>query len=309
MAPHYPTDNTTVTDFSGLWIPLITPFRDGRIDHEALAKLARRLCSDGVKGLVVCGSTGEAAALDEQEQRAALATTLQAVPGTPLMMGLSGYHLAQTTAWVCELSSLPLAGLLVPPPHYIRPSQAGLVHWFQTLAEASALPLVIYDIPYRTGATLERQTVLELAQHPRIQAIKDCGGDAGKTLSLIAQSRLQVLAGEDLQMFATIAQGGTGAISASAHVATRHFVQMLDLLQHQHLAQARTLWTRLVPLIEAVFAEPNPGPVKAILAQAGEIRDELRAPMCACSARHAARMREMLQALEAQSATALGAPT
>lgn len=299
MAPHHPTDNRSVTDFSGLWIPLITPFRDGKVDHDALGRLAHRLRSDGVKGLAVCGSTAEAAALDEQEQRDVLATTLQAVPGMPLMMGLSGYHLAQTTDWVRELSSMPLAGLLVPAPHYIRPSQAGLVHWFQTLAEASALPLVIYDIPYRTGVTLERQTLLELAQHARIQAIKDCGGDAGKTLALIAQGQLQVLAGEDLQIFATIAQGGTGAISASAHVATRQFVRLLDLLQKQQLAQARMLWKQLAPLIEAIFAEPNPGPVKALLAHAGEIRNELRAPMLACSAGHAARTRETLEGLQA----------
>lgn len=297
MAPHNLTVNTTVTDFSGLWIPLITPFRDGKVDHDALAKLARRLCHDGVKGLVVCGSTGEAAALDEQEQRDVLATTMQAVSGTPLMMGLSGYHLPQTTVWVRELSSLPLAGLLVPAPHYIRPSQAGLVSWFQTLAEASTLPLIIYDIPNRTGATLERQTLLELAQHPRIQAIKDCGGDTGKTLALIAQGQLQVLAGEDLQMFATIAQGGAGAISASAHVATGQFVLLVNLLRTNQLAQARTLWTRLVPLIEGVFAEPNPGPVKALLAYDGVIRDELRAPMTSCSAQHAVTMRETLVAL------------
>jgi 4-hydroxy-tetrahydrodipicolinate synthase len=294
MTSPLPRVTSAVTDFSGLWVPLITPFRDDRIDHAALAQLARRLRKDGVKGLVVCGSTGEAAALDEQEQRDALATVLQAVPGMPIVMGLSGYHLVQTQAWVRELSALPLAGLLVPAPHYIRPSQAGLLHWFHALADASALPLIVYDIPYRTGVAIEQDTLLELASHPQIQAIKDCGGDAGKTLALIAQGRLQVLAGEDLQMFACIAQGGVGAIAASAHLSTGRFVHLIDLLRRGDQARARTVWCTLLPLIEAAFAEPNPAPIKAMLEFAGAIDGGLRAPMTPCTPGHAAHLRQLM---------------
>lgn len=297
MISHPSCVTVSVTDFSGLWIPLITPFRDGNIDHAALAQLARRLRKDGVKGLVVCGSTGEAAALDTQEQRDALATVLQAVPGMPVVMGLSGYHLAQTQAWVRELGALPLAGLLVPAPHYIRPSQAGLLQWFHALADASAVPLIVYDIPYRTGVAIERSTLLELALHPRIQAIKDCGGDMGKTLALIAQARLQVLAGEDLQMFAILAQGGVGAIAASAHLATNAFVQLVALLRAGQLAQARALWHALLPLVEGSFAEPNPGPVKCMLTLTGAIDGGLRAPMAPCSPALAAQLRRVLGAL------------
>jgi 4-hydroxy-tetrahydrodipicolinate synthase len=297
---------SAVTNFSGLWIPLVTPFRDDRIDHPALAQLTRRLREDGVKGLVVCGSTGEAAALDAQEQRDALATVLQAVPGMPVVMGVSGYHLAQTQARVRELSALPLAGLLVPPPHYIRPSQAGLMQWFHALADVSAVPLIVYDIPYRTGVAIERGTLLELARHPRIQAIKDCGGDAGKTLALIAQGRLQVLAGEDLQMFATLAQGGVGAIAASAHLATAAFVQLVALLRAGHLVPAQALWPTLVPLIEASFAEPNPGPVKYMLALTGAMEGGLRAPMAPCSPALAAQLPMVLGALQQPAAMAAG---
>jgi 4-hydroxy-tetrahydrodipicolinate synthase len=293
-----PSVTPSVTDFSGLWIPLITPFRDDRVDHFALAQLARRLRKDGVNGLVVCGSTGEAAALDTQEQLDVLATVMQAVPGMPLVMGLSGYHLAQAQAWVRELSALPLAGLLVPAPHYIRPSQAGLLHWFHALADASTVPLIIYDIPYRTGVTMERNTLLELACHPRIQAIKDCGSDMGKTLALIAHGRLQVLAGEDLQLFATLAQGGVGAIAASAHLATAAFVQLVALLRAGQLAPAQALWPTLVPLVEASFAEPNPGPVKCMLALTGAIDDGLRAPMAPCSPALATQLRMVLGALQ-----------
>jgi 4-hydroxy-tetrahydrodipicolinate synthase len=280
-----PQQQTTAPtpDFSGLWIPLVTPFRDGAVDHAALAALTRRLAADGVAGFVVCGSTGEAAALDEAEQLASLDTVQAAAGGLPVVMGLSGYHLGKTTAWVRKLSERPLAGLLVPAPHYIRPSQAGLLEWFRAIADASSVPVLIYDIPYRTGATLSRETLLALAAHPRIRGVKDCGGDMAKTRALIADGRLQVLSGEDHQIFSTVAEGGVGAIAASGHVQTKRFVQVLRLLADNRVAEARAEWQPLQPLIEMLFGESNPGPVKALLAHAGAMRDELRSPMTRAS--------------------------
>lgn len=273
--------------FRGLWVPLVTPFRDGAVDHEALGSLTRRLAPAGVAGFVVCGSTGEAAALDESEQLACLETVARHAGDLPLVMGVSGYHLGDATAWVRRLSAggMPgLRGLLVPAPHYVRPSQDGIRHWFRTLADTSALPLIVYDIPYRTGAVITRETLLALAEHPNIQAVKDCGGDGAKTQALIADGRLAVLAGEDLQVFATTACGGAGAIAASAHLHTRRFAGTMDALARGDLAGARAAWQPLLPLIEALFAEPNPAPLKALLARRGWIPADLRAPMTAASA-------------------------
>lgn len=295
MPANQPSSATAAPDFSGLWIPLVTPFRDGALDHAALAALTRRLAADGVAGFVVCGSTGEAAALDETEQLAALDTVAEAAGGLPLIMGLSGYHLGKTTAWVRRLAQRPLAGLLVPAPHYIRPSQPGLLEWFGAIAEASAAPLLIYDIPYRTGATIARDTLLTLAANPRIRGIKDCGGDAGKTRAVIADGRLQVLAGEDGQIFGTVAEGGVGAIAASGHVQTTRFVRLIALLREGRLAEARALWQPLQPLVEGLFSEANPGPLKALLAHQGALRDELRSPMTRASDA----LRERLVALDA----------
>ena len=155
--------------WDGLWIPLVTPFdRAGAVDHPALAALVHRLRGEGVRGFVACGSTGEAAALSHTEQRAALETVLAAARSLPVVMGLSGYHLGDVLAWVRSLGRYPLAGLLVPAPHYIRPGQDGLVHWFHAIADASAVP-VIYDSPYRTGSTLALETLRAL---PRIRAFR-----------------------------------------------------------------------------------------------------------------------------------------
>lgn len=269
--------------FSGLWIALVTPFKDGAVDHPALAALTTRLRAQGVSGFVACGSTGEAAALDKAEQLQVLETVLQAAQGLPVVMGVSGYHQGQVLEQVQALARYPVAGLLVSAPHYIRPSQEGLLHWFRTLADASAAPLLVYDIPYRTGATLSTETLLALAAHPRIQAIKDCGGNPAKTQALIADGRLQVLAGEDAQIFHTLALGGAGAISASAHWQTPRFVELMALLRAGDLGEARRVWQALLPWIEVCFAEPNPAPLKAVLAHAGEMCNELRAPMMAAS--------------------------
>ena len=289
-------------DFSGLWIPLVTPFRDGAVDHAALARLTAHLARTGIRGVVVCGSTGEAAALSKEEQLACLRTVAAHAGGLPLVMGLSGHHLPDTRACVQRLASHdvpPLGGLLVPAPHYVRPGQNGLRAWFTELADTSAVPLVVYDIPYRTGATLARETLLALAAHPNIRAVKDCGGDPGKTLALIRDGRLQVLAGEDAQLFATVAQGGAGAIAASAHVHTRRFVAVLDAIAVGDLPCARQAWHPLVPLIEALFAEANPGPLKALLAAQGWCANELRAPSTAASESHAQHLRALSEAVAA----------
>jgi 4-hydroxy-tetrahydrodipicolinate synthase len=271
-------------DFTGLWIPLITPFHRDAVDHPALTRLVKHLAVEGVSGFVACGSTGEAAALDKSEQLAVLDTVLQASGGLPVVMGLSGYHMEQTLAWVKTLNQQPMAGLLVPAPHYIRPSQAGLQHWFTALADCAVKPLIVYDIPYRTGSQLTLDTLLALAAHPNIRAIKDCGGDAHKTQALINDGRLQVLAGEDAQILATLTMGGIGAIAASAHLKTAQFVQVLDSLRRGELAQAQALWEPLPALVQAVFAEPNPALIKAALARQGLIHNELRLPMMPASA-------------------------
>lgn len=288
-----PTHSTPV--FSGLWIALVTPFKDGQVDHPALRRLVKKLGADGATGFVACGSTGEAAALDEAEQLAVLETVLAASGGLPVVMGVSGYHLPQMLEWVRLLSQKPLAGLLVPAPIYIRPSQAGLLHWFDAIANASTLPVLIYDIPYRTGARIDCETLQKLAQHPNIQAIKDCGGDAHKTLTLIADGQLQVLAGDDPQIFSTAALGGAGAISAAAHVHTARFARVLQLLKAGELQAAQQLWLPLVPLIEGLFAEPNPALIKAVLTHQGLMSGEVRAPMMAATPEGAANVLKLLE--------------
>jgi len=272
-----------MSHFSGIWIPLVTPFEHGAVDHRALDALVRRYARAGVAGFVALGTTGEPAALDAREQDAVLATVFEAAGALPVVVGVSGNHTASVCERIGELNGLPIAGVLASAPYYIRPSQAGLVGHFTALADASRQPLIVYDIPQRTGVRLELSTLLELAAHERIVAVKDCGGSLDKTLALIADGRLDVLCGEDLEMFGALCAGARGAIAASAHVRPERFVAMERMLREGHLADARTVWHSLVPLVRTMFAEPNPAPVKAALALDGLIRNELRAPMSVVS--------------------------
>lgn len=271
--------------FGGLWVPIVTPFRNGQVDLDRLAALVRHLAACGVAGFVVCGSTGEAAALDEGEAWDCLSTVAASAGELPLMLGIAGENLGHARAKVREASSIArsavptLRGLLVSAPQYVRPGQDGVRAWFEMLADDSELPLVVYDIPFRTGVTIDRCTLLALAAHPKIAAVKDCGGDLGKTLATLSDGRLSVLAGEDLQFFSHLALGASGAICASAHLRTSHFVRLMRVMAEGHLVQARAIWNELIPMIEMLFAEPNPAPVKAALAAAGWVTNELRLPM------------------------------
>lgn len=283
-----------MSTFSGVWVALVTPFRDGQVDFPALRALAVHLIDAGAAGLVVCGTSGEAAALEEGEQLAVLDAVLEVVPACRVVMGLSGNNQAAMLARLRRIQSRPLAGVLVPAPYYIRPSQQGLLTFFEAVADASHLPIILYDIPYRSAVSLELDTLRQLARHPRIVAIKDCGGDPRKTQSLIQDGVLNVLTGEDEQLFTTLCLGGSGAISAAAHLRTADFVAVVRLLQQGDLLAGRAVFRELLPLIRLAFAEPNPAPVKSLLAMQGLIVDELREPMLRCSDELRERMRAEL---------------
>ncbi len=293
---------TTHHPLRGIWLPLVTPFHPSHgdaVDHATLRRMVTHYRTTGLAGFVVCGSTGEAAALDEAEQLAVLDTVLEAAGGLPVMMGLAGNHLGQVLARLGRLNDRPLAGVLAPAPYYIRPSQAGLRDYFERLADTSRAPLVLYDIPYRTGVTLTLETLRALADHDNIVAIKDCGGNALTTQALIADGRLAVLAGEDHQLLGTLALGGQGAIIASAHFRPELFAAIWRDVAAGRLDEARRLFHALMPLVQALFAEPNPGPVKALLARQGWLRDTLRAPMTSASPALADQLAALFDALDA----------
>ena len=283
-----------MSSFQGIWVPVVTPFQDGAIDFIGLHRLVSHLLEQHVAGIMVCTTTGEAASLSRQEQLAVLDAVLQWVPAHRVVMGLAGYNQIELLHFQREILQRPVAGLLVPAPSYIRPSQAGLEAFFRTVADASSVPIILYDIPYRTGATFEQTTLLNIIAHERIKAIKDCGGNLGNTLALLASGDVDVLCGEDVQIFNALCLGATGAIAASAHLHTEQFVALFQQVRDNQLAEARATFFQLLPLINTLFMEPNPAPVKAALALQGLTGSELRAPMQAASSAVVTRLQQVL---------------
>ncbi|MBA4110988.1 MAG: 4-hydroxy-tetrahydrodipicolinate synthase [Leptothrix sp. (in: Bacteria)] len=283
--------------FSGIWVPLVTPFQNGAVDHAALRRLVGHCVAQGVHGLAPLGTTGEPATLDDDEQLAVLDTVLEAAQGLPVMVGLAGVHQGDLQRRLKVFATRPVAGVMVPAPAYVRPTQQGITDHFTRLADASPVPLVLYDIPYRTGVEIQLDTLLSLAAHPNIRAIKDCGGSPDKTQALIADGRLAVLSGEDAAVFSSLCMGGHGAIAASAQVRAELFVALYRAVQEQRLQDARAIFHALAPLVRTLFDEPNPGGVKAALHLQGWLDNELRPPMTRVSDATQARLAKQLETL------------
>ena len=283
---------------AGIWVPLVTPFSAGQIDLPALRRTACELIAAGISGLIVCGTTGEPAAMSEEEQLAVLDAVLKVIPPAQVAMGLCDNNLQSTLERQKRIQTRPVAALLIPPPYYIRPSQAGLIEYFTVIADAANTNIIIYNIPYRTGVSMELETLRTIARHERVTAIKDCGGDLALTMQLIADGKLAVMTGEDQQTLLNLCLGGKGAIAASAHLRPDLFARLPQLVQQGQLEEARKIFYRLLPMIHCVFKEPNPAPVKAALAMMGKMRDDMRSPMQVASPEMREALKAILHALE-----------
>jgi 4-hydroxy-tetrahydrodipicolinate synthase len=266
--------------FEGIWIPLVTPFRNGTIDLDAAQRLAVDYADSGVHGLIVCGTTGEAATLSEEEQATLLCAVQEAVaPRCPVVFGIGGSDTRAVAAKVAHFNQYEAAGYLISAPAYVRPSQLGITRHYQEIAQETDIPIVIYNVPCRTGVDIELSTVIALAADSGFAAIKQCGSDVVRIAELVNRTDLKVLCGDDALMFASLCLGGHGAMTASAHIRPDLYVSMFDLIRAGEIAQARVIFNALLPLIKLMFSEPNPAPVKAALALQGRIREELRLPM------------------------------
>ncbi|NYE26011.1 dihydrodipicolinate synthase family protein [Pigmentiphaga litoralis] len=266
----------------GLWIPLVTPFHRDRVDLDALQALARGLVKEGITGgAVLFGSTGEGHLLSIAERRDAADAVREAAPSLPLMFGAGGIDTRDVARDLRALDSLQPDAWLIPPPCYLQPSEAG-IHWhYATLGDASDRPIVIYDVPGRTGVRLSASAVESLCETTSCAAIKAC--DATLRSDLVARGRVPVFCGDDTAFLAHAIAGGQGAISASAHVRPDLFAAILRLVETDAVPLAQEWFDAVLPLIHALFREPNPAPLKALLARQGRIHDELRRPLTPAS--------------------------
>lgn len=281
----------------GLWLPLITPFRDGALDLASLRNLIRHYAAQPIDGLVLGATSGEGLALSltelarltevAREELAHLGREL------PICLGVTGAATARVIEALDATAAWPIDFYLISSPYYVRPSQRGLLAHFTAVADRAAHPVVLYNIPYRSSVGLDNTTLLRLACHPNIVGLKDCCANRAQTRELLRlrPDGFRVLTGEDAQSFDALQAGADGAILLSAHVETATFAAIQTRLQAGNEAAAAALWDRVSDLTRLLFIEPSPAPAKYWLHRLGLIASpELRLPMLDIGAELAAKL-------------------
>lgn len=293
--------------FTGIITALVTPFRNGAVDEDALRQLVDDQIANGVDGLVPCGTTGESATLDWDEHiRVVKIVVEQTRKRVPVIAGTG----ANATKEAIELSRAAkdagADGMLQVTPYYNKPTQEGLYRHFKAILDDVSLPTIVYNVPGRTGCDLLPETVARLAELPNVVGIKEATGSALRASQVLARvgQRIAVLSGDDATAFPLLALGGRGVISVVSNVAPRDFSAMWDAAAAGDWATARALHFKLLPLSEGLFVESNPIPVKAALAMMGRIADELRPPLYPLAAAHRDRLHAILGELELLPRTA-----
>ena len=280
---------------SGVWLPLVTPLRDGALDEISLRRLVRHYSTDAIDGFILAATSGEGLLLETSELEhlvVSVRAELAEIPRIlPICLGLAGASTARMKEMLDETAAWPIDGYLISAPYYLRPSQRGLLTHFNDLADHASWPIMLYNIPYRSSVNLANDTLLKLAQHPNIVGMKDCCADRAQTIDLLRRrpDGFRVLTGEDAQYFDALADGADGAILLSAHVETERFASIYRLMKAGDRNAAAACWESVANLTRLLFTEPSPAPAKYWLAQRGLIASaEVRSPIVEVSAELAA---------------------
>ena len=284
--------------FSGAFTALITPFKNGEVDGEALADLAEFQIRQGVNGLVPCGTTGETPALTEEEDRLVVETAVHVSGGqVPVIAGTGSNSTEMAIKYTRMAEKAGADGSLQVAPYYNKPTQEGLFRHFATIAENTSLPLILYNIPSRTSVTLSAETVARLAELPNIVGIKD----STLSVSMVSDVRrlcgeeFAILSGDDPMTLPVMSLGGNGVISVASNVAPAAVSAMVKALNSEDFERGRELHYELFPLFRALFLETNPIPVKAAASLLGLCSDEMRLPLVPMSGENLLKLQKVME--------------
>ena len=285
--------------FKGIATALITPFRDGQVDYEAMGRLIDWQIESGINALVICGTSGEGPTLTDAEHRECIRFAVERAAGrVPIIAGTGSNDTAYAislTKYACEVGA---DAMLVVTPYYNKATQSGLVASFNAIADASTKPLIVYNVPSRTGCGIKPETYARMAEHKNIAAIKEANGDISSVVATraLVGDRLDIYSGNDDQIVPILSMGGMGCISVLSNVLPRETVEICDRFFAGDVAGAAALQCKYLPLINALFCEVNPIPVKAAMAAMGFCENSLRLPLTPMEEPHRqallARMRE-----------------
>ena len=285
--------------FVGSMTALVTPMRNGAVDEEALRQLVERQIAAGIDGLVPCGTTGESPTLSPEEHRRIINIVVQETrKRVPVIAGAGSNSTSKSAELAQAAREAGADGILVVTPYYNKPTQEGLYRHFAFVAEKARLPVVLYNVPGRTGCDLLPDTVARLAEIPGIVAIKEATGSVARTQEILQRvgDRLVVLSGDDGTCFPAMCVGARGVISVTSNVVPDRMAALWDAVRSGDFDRARSIHNDLLSLHEAMFLESNPIPVKAALAMMGLIAPEIRLPLVPLSERAAEKLRAVLRA-------------
>ena len=289
-------------NLKGCGTALVTPFRpDGRLDEEALASLVEWQVQAGIQFLVPCGTTGESVTLEHDEYLAVVRITVE-VSGSrvPVVAGAGGNDTAKIIRLVAELEKLGADAILSVSPYYNRPTQEGIYRHFREIAGASRLPVIVYNVPGRTGSNVLPDTILRLAELPNILGVKEASGDIAQIGEICtrAPGTFRVFSGDDALTLPVIALGGSGLISVASNEAPGMMADFVSSCLEGRWEEARAWNRKLYPLMRANFIESSPIPVKAALAMMGKIHEVYRLPLVKISDGARGKLAEVLKGLE-----------
>lgn len=267
----------------GIWLPIVTPFNNDKVDFRSYKKLVNHYIKKGVTGIIPLGTTGESPTVSEDEYERIVEKTVEYVNGrVPIYVGAGGNYTKKVVKMLKTVAKYPVQGVLSVSPYYNRPDQRGIYQHFKELSESTDLNIIVYNIPYRTGRNIENETIYKLAELKNVVALKDACGDIKQSMELLLSPPpdFSILTGEDMFFYVTMTHGGQGGILASAHVATEDFLAVYNLSKQNDHQAAYLVWKRLASFIPLLFKEPNPAPIKYYLQQRGLIKsNETRLPL------------------------------
>jgi 4-hydroxy-tetrahydrodipicolinate synthase len=266
--------------FEGLSVAMVTPFRNGVVDHAGIERLVARLIEGGVDGIVALGSTGEAATQNVDERRAVLRQVIAQARGHVwVVAGTGTNNTAESIALTQMAKDEGADGAMLVTPYYNKPTPDGQVAHVEAIARAVPMPFIVYNVPGRTGTHMTPETIARLSRLPEVAAVKEASGSLDQVSAILDLCDITVLCGDDSLTLPMIAVGAQGVVSVLAQVVPAEMKALVDASRHGRLGKARVLHKRLFPLARALFLESNPGPVKEALAQLGVIEPELRLPL------------------------------
>lgn len=269
--------------FGGAIVAIVTPFKNGAVDEEAFRQLIEEQIAAGTDGIVPCGTTGESTTLSHEEHDRVIEITIDAVKKrVPVIAGTGSNSTAEALRLTTHAYEAGADGALMVCPYYNRPTQEGLYLHFREVASKVPIPIVVYNIPGRTGTNMLPETLARLAKIPNIVGVKEAAGSIKQMSDAIqlCGADFAVLSGDDIFTLPLLALGGQGIISVISNVVPADMAGLVDAFAEGDLAKARTLHYKMVPLIDALFIETNPIPVKTALALMGKMDGELRLPLC-----------------------------